>query len=285
MPKPWARIEVGRMRHPKFLALNGNAIALWDEGKDYCDEHHTDGIIPREALKTFRFAGPKSVAMLTASCGQKFDGTPYAPLWEPHDLGYRMHDYLAYNDCRDAVLARLEQAEENRAADRERLKRWRESKKQRRETPPETPFHPPFHETENTVSETLYTETETPPESETPKPTEQVSGGRAASPPPRSMAPLHDRSHHKHALCGRICLHASQFGEFVRRRNHDGADAEVRTWAFDVITAWTDGEFGATEPGDPFDFWRARYAERWPAAAPAGGGKYANWQPPERVSR
>lgn len=81
----------------------------------------------------------------------------------------------------------------------------------------------------------------------------------------RGRAPLHDMSHRKHALCGRVCLHASQFNDFVRRRNHDGADAEVNTWAFSVIQEWTDGAMKAVEPGDPFDFWRARYDEKWPA--------------------
>lgn len=114
-PKPWAKVEIGRMRHPKFLALSGNAIALWDEGKDYCDEHQTDGIIPGEALKTFRFRGVKSIALLIQSCGQKTDGTPYAPLWTAHAHGYRMHDYLDHNDCREVVLARISDKDWDRA--------------------------------------------------------------------------------------------------------------------------------------------------------------------------
>ena len=128
-PKPWAKVEIGYMDHPKFLALSGNAISLWHEGKNYCDKFNTDGLIPRDALKLFRFAGKKSIDMLTVSCSTpKPDGSPYAPLWEVHLVGYRMHDYLDHNDCRDAVLARMEHADERRQTERDRKAEWRAKK-------------------------------------------------------------------------------------------------------------------------------------------------------------
>lgn len=133
MPKPWAKVEVGYMRHQKFLALNGNSIALWHEGKDYCDTHHTDGMIPREALKTFRFSGKKTVEMLLKSCGPKPDGNPFAPLWESHPIGFKMHDYLDHNDCREEVLERIEKADERREAERDRKAAWRLAKKDKAE--------------------------------------------------------------------------------------------------------------------------------------------------------
>lgn len=91
----------------------------------------------------------------------------------------------------------------------------------------------------------------------------------------RGLAPLHDTSHRKHAICGRVCLPAPLFNDFVRRRNHDGADAEIRRWAADVLVAWTDGPHATTEPGDVFDFWKARYAEQWPP--PATKSKAQRW--------
>lgn len=168
-PKPWSKLEIGYLNHPKFLALNANAICLWHEGKNYCDTHHTDGLIPRDAMKTFRFRGAKAIALLLLSCGLKPDGTAYAALWSQHDVGFRMHDYLDHNDCRDAILARMEQAEESRDVDRQRLKRWREKKKVKRG---ETPFQKRFRnadETLSTVSETL-TETSTTPNGVVPQP-------------------------------------------------------------------------------------------------------------------
>lgn len=135
MPKPWARIEVGYFSHIKFLKLNANAISLWHEGKDYCDTHHTDGLIPREALQHFRFRGTKSVTMLSTSCGEKPSGAAYAPLWEEHPVGYKMHDYLDHNDCRDEVLTRLEDAEDiaelRKLANRGRQVKYRVERKAR----------------------------------------------------------------------------------------------------------------------------------------------------------
>lgn len=96
-----------------------------------------------------------------------------------------------------------------------------------------------------------------------------LSLSRLTVPPPQ-QTPIHT-SHKKHVLCGRVCLHAEQFGEFVRRRNHDGAHAEVLHFAQGVIDEWTTGAHAKHEPGDGFDFWRARYAERWPAERQAQG--------------
>jgi uncharacterized protein YdaU (DUF1376 family) len=97
----------------------------------------------------------------------------------------------------------------------------------------------------------------------------QSSSSSSSSSPPNGgrRAPLIDqREHRNHAQCGRVCLHASLFGEFVRRRNHDQADREIRDWALGVETDWSIGTHQHHEPGEPFAFWRARYDEQWPAA-------------------
>ena len=53
----------------------------------------------------------------------------------------------------------------------------------------------------------------------------------------------------------------------MRRRNHADADREIRDWALAVERDWgVEGPRAQDEPGDPFAFGRARYAERWPAA-------------------
>lgn len=111
MAKPWAKLEIGYLDHPKFQALNANAIALWHEGKQYCDRFNTDGLIPSAVAKRFRFGGKKSISMLTTAIDfPKPDGGRYAPLWDTHTVGFKMHDYLDHNDCRDEVLARMEDA-------------------------------------------------------------------------------------------------------------------------------------------------------------------------------
>lgn len=138
MAKPWARYEIGFINHDKFLALTANAIALWLEGKDYCDRQFTDGMMPAATVKAFRFYGRKSMELLTTSCGEKpGDGRPYAPLWEPHPIGFKMHDYLEHNDCREEVLARIgdvaDVAELRRLANRERQRKFREERKDKLE--------------------------------------------------------------------------------------------------------------------------------------------------------
>lgn len=101
-----------------------------------------------------------------------------------------------------------------------------------------------------------------------------------APPSARPMAPIHDNSHRKHAHCGRVCLPAGLFSEFVGRRNHVNADREVRDWAMDVEREWgPGGPKAAIEPGDAYDFWRERYAEKWPAAAPAAKKAFGGWKP------
>lgn len=129
MAKPWARIEVGYWDHIKFQSLNANAICLWHEGKNYCDKHHTDGLLPLVVVRQFRFYGKKVVDALATSCETpKPDGTRYAPLWETHAVGFKMHDYLDHNDCRDVVEARMAAAEARRAAERARKADWRAQK-------------------------------------------------------------------------------------------------------------------------------------------------------------
>jgi hypothetical protein len=91
-------------------------------------------------------------------------------------------------------------------------------------------------------------------------------------------APLVDQRHHRdHVICGRTCLHVGLFSEFVRRRNHAEADAEIRTWAGEVEEQWRDRP---EEPGDPFDFWRRRYDEKWPSTANSKP-TFGSWRPKE----
>jgi hypothetical protein len=155
MGKPWARYEIGFIKHDKFRAISSNAICLWLEGKDYADTKLTDGLLPDYEVKHWRFYSKKSVELLTHSCGVKpGTQTAYAPLWEVVEgFGFKMHDYLDHNPSRDETQARLAEKEKKREADRERLKRWRDAKRHGDETQDETRFATP-----NETVETLYTE-------------------------------------------------------------------------------------------------------------------------------
>lgn len=269
MARPWAPYEVGFIDHAKFRALAANAICLWIEGKNYCDKNVTDGLIPAHIVKQFRFYSRKSVELLTTSIGAKNETEQYSPLWESHPVGYRMHDYLEYNDCRDEVMARIDDAnvtkELRKTANRERQKKFREQRKAALDAlrngvsnAPVTPLVTPLSQTP--------TETSSPAPS--PAPAETSKNGKDTR-----RAPIH-ATHKGHACCGRVCMPAVLFGEFVQRRNHPDADREIDGWATGVLNDWAEGgKFGHLEPGDSFDFWRAQYALKWPAAAVSSADK------------
>jgi 5-methylcytosine-specific restriction endonuclease McrA len=111
----WMRLEVSYIDHPKFLALSDGAFRLWHEGKSYCEKHLTDGLIPRVAAKGFRtFNDKRRKELQTPVKGYQ------SPLWESHDVGFFMHDYLDHNDSRELARARINKSTEERVANRRR---------------------------------------------------------------------------------------------------------------------------------------------------------------------
>jgi hypothetical protein len=106
---PFIRLSDNYIDHPKFIVLSDRAFRLWHEGMAYCRKHQTDGEIVSSALRGFRYAKPDAVRELSA-------GT--APLWETVDVGFKVHDYLDWNPCREDEQRRQQES-------RERTKKWR----------------------------------------------------------------------------------------------------------------------------------------------------------------
>jgi hypothetical protein len=104
----WVRIHDGAMQNLKITNLSDSAFRLWVRGLSYCQTALTDGLIPRRALKDMG-AKPRDVLALS---------TPQvagrAPLWEAHQIGFKVHDYLAWNDCRDKVVERQQKAKQRK---------------------------------------------------------------------------------------------------------------------------------------------------------------------------
>lgn len=124
----WVRIDDGAMQHPKVLGLSDSAFRLWIKGLCYCQSYLTDGLIPREALREMR-AKRQDVESLS----REFEG--YSPLWEAvKGVGFRVHDYLEYNDSREQARRRQDIARSERMRNRQRMSQWRASKVQN-ETP------------------------------------------------------------------------------------------------------------------------------------------------------
>lgn len=99
-------------------------------------------------------------------------------------------------------------------------------------------------------------------------------------------APLH-QSHRTHAACGRVCVPADLHVQFVKARNHDAADRELRDWYSLVDHDWSVGAHKDTNPGgNDFKFWRARFDEKWPPVVvvpPTRASRLDAWQPRSAV--
>jgi hypothetical protein len=118
----WARIHDGAMNNPKILGLLDwrNPFCVWVWGLSYCQLQLTDGLIPYAAM-------PNRTATKTA------ESLVVAGLWTRHDDGFRVHDYLDWNDSRAQVLLKRQEAKARMAKARRR------SREQASEHPPNVP--------------------------------------------------------------------------------------------------------------------------------------------------
>ncbi len=99
----WVRIHDGALTHPKIIGLTDKAFRLWVWGLSYAQQHLTDGILITGAV-------PPRLKRAAEDLVTNH-------LWDVHDLGFKVHDYLDWNDSREAVISKREGA-------RNRLQRW-----------------------------------------------------------------------------------------------------------------------------------------------------------------
>src|SRR5262245_35323863 len=107
----WVRIHDGAMTHPKLVNLSDKAFRLWVWGLAHSQQHLTDGLIEAHTV-------PNRLR-------RAVDDLIGRRLWERHDVGYKVHDYLDWNDSRDKVRDR-------QAGSKRRLDEWRERKSETR---------------------------------------------------------------------------------------------------------------------------------------------------------
>jgi len=102
----WVRIHDGALSHPKVVGIFDprRAFDLWVWGLTYSQAHLTDGFIPKDAI-------PRGCAKATAAVLKR-------GLWHEISGGYRIHDFLDWNDDRATVRDRQQKA-------KLRLKRFR----------------------------------------------------------------------------------------------------------------------------------------------------------------
>lgn len=252
----YVRVDSSVPRNRKFVKAGPAASWLWLCGLAYSQLGLTDGFVPIEALEFLGVRGAKPLAGRLVAAG----------LWEAVDGGWRVHDYLEHNkpadEIRRVAKVRADGGQLGGRPPRDNLpdNLQGSGKVNLREKSAK----PSLEKAENP---SVPVSVSVPVAVPVAVPVPTGTGGA----PARGGSPLHV-SHKTHAHCGRICLHASLFDEFKRRRNHDDADAELRAWALEIERQWGQGgPFERAETGDAFDFWRARYAERWPPDPAAGG--------------
>lgn len=107
---PWFRVDDGFAFHPKAMEAQNAAIGMWTRAGSWSAQHLTDGVIPLHLVKQL---GPLSQAHRLVEAG----------LWIPDGPGFMFHEWEGRNPTRDEVQAK-------RAADAERVRRWRKGKGQ-----------------------------------------------------------------------------------------------------------------------------------------------------------
>jgi hypothetical protein len=118
----WVRLDDGYPDHPKVDRVGPLAAWLNVCAWAYCARNLTDGFVPIERVP--RLANVGSTAKLAAALVE-------VNLWEPVEGGYMVHDYLAYNPSREAVLR-------ERSATAKRVAEWRDKHGSNGVTPPDT---------------------------------------------------------------------------------------------------------------------------------------------------
>lgn len=63
----------------------------------------TDGLLPKLTVKGFRYVTSGRIKELTRPCALGSE-----PLWERHDIGFKVHDYLEWNPSKDEEIDRRE---------------------------------------------------------------------------------------------------------------------------------------------------------------------------------
>lgn len=105
----WAKLDDKFYTHPKVARMDHRmlpAVGLYCMALTWCADQLTDGFIPEHQVE--RLTG--SVRRLKVTVESLVEALVEAGLWEVAEGGYQIHDYLAYNLDREAVLAERESA-------------------------------------------------------------------------------------------------------------------------------------------------------------------------------
>ncbi len=292
----------------KLLALSDAAFRMWACGLIYCQKNLTDGFIPEHAIAAFGVRGfdgaefyrvhfaaslalPAKVHALLASVLRGLTTTPAtvadelcraqlperAPVWERVAGGFKVHDYLDWNDSRAEIL-------KARALSRDRMRRKRGelSREQNGEHAGEhvvgsTPEHPTEHTGEPVVRGSLSSD-----------PKEPIHNG----PPARHLGDGaagiggSPRAHLRHVWCDPAtfarcvpeAVHSKLANMLAPKHGGDRAKASAAllAWYPTVVAAMPSD----APIGDEFKFWQRQFDAAFVAAV----GTVAGVAQPGRTS-
>lgn len=288
----------------KLLALSDAAFRMWACGLIYCQKNLTDGYIPEHAIAAFgvrgfdggkfhdtyieTFAGLSTRAKVELGarlrrlntsaddiadelCRAQLPGR--APVWERVAGGYRVHDYLDWNDSRAEIL-------KMRAQSRERMRR-RRGEQPREQIGEHGAEHPTEHPTEHTGEPVVRGSSSTDLQesgssnSTDGRPERRLNAGAAgpgASP----------RDHLRHAYCDPSysrCVPAAVHDKLANMLAPKYAGDRVASAA--ALLQWYPVALSAlpdNEPiGDEFKFWQRQFDAAFVTvgAGPAVAGRVA----------
>lgn len=256
----WVKIESSVSRHRKMQQAGPAASWLWICGLCYCQEGLTDGFIPFEALPYLGVKSPSTHVSRLVRAG----------LWDHVEGGWRIHDYLEHN--KPASEVRRIQGERRRAGS----EGGRQSGHARRASDE-------AHAEATAEATAKQVASATAKQTANPALTASTATATATDPAVRTApavafrpAPLIAKRRGDAAFEGpRVYITHRQHRDFIGLRNHPGAEAELFAWYEQVSEDWTTGAHQGDSPGsDMFQFWRARFDERWPPQAkPQASGR------------
>jgi hypothetical protein len=106
---PWVKLDEQFRHHPKIVRAGPIGISMYVCGLSYAAEYLTDGIIPRQAVRTL--LDLDGVVFVGMKDNETIDPIVVADtlvelgLWDKVPDGYRIHDYLDYNPSKAQVVA------------------------------------------------------------------------------------------------------------------------------------------------------------------------------------
>lgn len=225
----WVRIHDGAMDNPKIMALTDSAFRLWVRALSYCQTQLTDGLIPREALRKMG-AKRRDVELLTTPVDES-----YAPLWETiPDFGFKVHDYLFWNDSREKVRDKQKKA-------KARLDAWKAKRDGGNAVGNAVPNAVP-----NAVLNGVENASLTKPNQTKPKKEQKDNNNDAAG-------------HRRHAYCPPpgsegFCVPEFLHGEFVAQLGHHADSFDLLRWYVDTDQVRRDQGIAVDSP---LDWWRS----------------------------